>query len=66
MWGTTTNTILTKVQKLQNFAGKAVEDKAQKYDDVAPIIQGLKWFNVSELITFHTATTHTNTYLANT
>ncbi len=59
MWGTTTNTLLTKVQKLQNFAAKVAEGKAQKYDQVTPVIKELKWLNVSQQITFTTAA---NTY----
>ncbi len=55
IWGTTTNTLLTKVQKLQNFAAKVVEGKAQKYDHVTPIIKELEWLNVSQQITFNTA-----------
>ncbi len=30
IWGTTNTTLITKVQKLQNFAAKVVEGKAQK------------------------------------
>ncbi len=62
MWGTTTNTLLTKVQKLQNFAAKVAEGKAQKYDQVTPIIKELKWLSVSQQITFNTAV-NTNKHL---
>ncbi len=59
IWVTTTNTLLTKVQKLQNFAAKVAEGKGQKYGHVTPIIMELKWLSVSQQIIFNTAA---NTY----
>jgi len=48
IWGTTSNTQLDRVQKLQNFAAKVVVGGARKYDHVSPIIKQLKWLKIKE------------------
>ncbi len=46
IWGTTNNTLLTKTQKLQNFAIKVADGRAQKCDHVTPIFKELEWLNI--------------------
>ncbi len=38
IWGTTNSTLLNKVQKLQHFAIKVADGKAQKFDHVTPLL----------------------------
>ena len=42
IWGTTNNTLLSKIQKLQNFAIKVTDCKARKYDHVTPLFEKLQ------------------------
>lgn len=48
IWGTTNQTIMKKVQKLQNFAARVAIGGAKKYDHVTPIIQELGWIKVKD------------------
>ncbi len=48
IWGSTNNTLIHTVQKLQNFAAKVVNGDARKYDHVTPIIKELEWLNVKD------------------
>lgn len=55
IWGTTNNTLLNKVKKLQNFAAKVAAGGARKYDHVTPILKELQWLNIGKKITFDKA-----------
>ena len=48
IWGSTNETLLHNVQKLQNFAAKVAVGCSRKYDHVTPIIKELKWLKVKE------------------
>lgn len=52
VWGSSNNTLLAKVQKLQNFAAKIVDGRAKKYDHVTHILKDLKWLTIKDKI-FH-------------
>ncbi len=43
IWGTTNSTLISKVQKLQNFAIKVADGKARKYDHITPLFKDLQW-----------------------
>ncbi len=57
IWGTTNATLLSNVQKLQNFAAKVAVGGARKYDHVSPIIKELKWLKIKEKHVFDSCTT---------
>ncbi len=57
IWGTTNATLLSNLQKLQNFAAKVAVGRARKYDHVSPIIKELKWLKIKEKHVFDTCTT---------
>ena len=57
IWGTTNTTLLTKIQKLQNFAIKVADGNARKYDHVTPIFRRLEWLNTKKIIYLNTAVT---------
>ncbi len=50
IWGTTNNTLLANIQKLQNFAAKIVDGRAKKYDHVTPIIKELGWLTIKDKV----------------
>ncbi len=57
IWGTSNTTLLSNVQKLQNFAAKVAVGGARKYDHVSPIIKKLKWLKIKEKHALNTCTT---------
>lgn len=57
IWGTTASTLITKAQKLQNFAAKVADGKARKFDHVTPIMKELEWLDINNTITYNIATT---------
>ncbi len=57
VWGTTNNTLLFKLQKLQNFAIRVADGTARKYDHVTPLFERLQWLDNKKSITFNTAIT---------
>ncbi len=57
IWGTTNATLMSNVQKLQNFAAKVVVGGARKYDHVSIIIKELKWLKIKEKHVLDTCTT---------
>ena len=59
IWGTTNETVIHNVQKLQNFAAKVAVGGARKFDHVSPIIKELKWLKVKQKYIFDT---NTNVY----
>ncbi len=48
IWGSSNNTLLHTVQKLQSFAAKVAVGGARKYDHVTPIMKELRWLNVED------------------
>lgn len=57
IWGTTNASLITKVQRLQNFAAKVADGRARKYDHVTPIFKELQWLNIKKQITFNSVVT---------
>ena len=57
VWGSTTDAVLCKAQKLQNFAAKVAVGGARKYDHVSPFLKELKWLRVKEKHVFDICTT---------
>ena len=57
IWGTTNQTVISRAQKLHNFAAKVAKGNAKKYDHATPIIQELGWLKISEKHKFDTCTT---------
>ena len=52
VWGSTTQTLLQNIQKMQNFAAKVATGGIKKYDHVTPIIKDLKWLTVKDMYKF--------------
>ncbi len=48
VWGTTNKTQMKRVQKLQNFCAKVAVGRKSKQDCAFPILDELKWLNVSK------------------
>ena len=48
VWGSTSNTQLSRVQKLLNFAARIAVGGARKYDHVSPIFEKLKWLKMKQ------------------
>ncbi len=48
IWGTTNQTIINKVQKVQNYAAKVATGAAKKFDHVTLIFKELKWMRIKE------------------
>lgn len=57
IWGTTNETLLHNVQKLQNFAAKVAVGCSRKYAHVTPFIKELKWLKIKEKHTLDKCTT---------
>ncbi len=57
VWETTSNTLLFKLQKLQNFAIRVADGTARTYDHVTPLFERLQWLDIKKSITFNTAIT---------
>ncbi len=51
VWGTTNSTLIDKVQKVQNFAIKTADGKANKFDHVTPLFEEFKWLRIKDCIT---------------
>ena len=54
VWCNTTETNLTKVQAVQNFACRIISNK-RKYDHVTPILKDLRWLPVRQQLYYHNA-----------
>lgn len=52
IWGTTTSTIINKVQKLQNFAARVAVGNIKKYEHVSPAYDELKWLRIKHKRTY--------------
>ena len=57
IWGSTNETLLHNVQKIQNFAAKVAVGCSRKYDHVTPIIKELKWLKIKQKHTLDICTT---------
>ncbi len=57
IWGSTNKTLLSNVQKLENFAAKVAIGGARKYDQVTPIMKELEWLTIKEKFIFEKYTT---------
>ncbi len=55
VYGTTNDTLLHRVQKLQNFAAKICADGARRSDHATPFITQLQWLTVNKQIIFDVA-----------
>ena len=49
IWGSTNATLVSKVQKLQNFAARVSVGGMSKYDHVSPAYQELKWLRIEDM-----------------
>lgn len=56
IWGSTNKTLLSNVQKLENFAAKVAIGGARKYDHVTPIMKELEWLTIKEKFIFEKCT----------
>ncbi len=61
VWGTTNATLLSNVQKPQNFTAKLAVGGARKCYHVSPIIKEVKWLKIKEKHVFDTCTVMFNT-----
>ena len=52
IWGTANDTLMHKVQKLQNFAAKVAVGGYKRRDRATPVIEQLKWLKVKEKVKF--------------
>ncbi len=52
IWGTTTSTLLDKVQKLQNFAARVAVAGIKKFDHVSPAYKELEWLKIKQKHTY--------------
>ncbi len=43
IWGTTTSSLISKVQRLQNFSARVAAGGIKKFDHVSPAYKELKW-----------------------
>ncbi len=50
IWGTTNSSLISNVQKLQNFAAKAAVGGIKKSDHVSPAYKELKWLKIQQNI----------------
>jgi len=57
VWGTTNDTQLQQVQKLQNFAAKVAIGDAKKYDHVTPLLNKLEWLKIKQKYQYELAPT---------
>ena len=55
IYGTTNNTLLRRVQQLQNFAAKICAGGARRSDHATPFITQLKWLKTDRKVTFDVA-----------
>lgn len=55
VYGTTNNTHMKRVQKLQNFAAKICVGGARRRDHATPYIKQLKWLKIEERVVFYVA-----------
>ena len=52
IWGSTNQTQLQRVQKLQNFAARVADGSIGKFDHITPIILELKWLTIEKQYKF--------------
>ncbi len=48
IWGTTNDTVISSVQKLQNFAARVAVGGVKKYDHISPAFRELKWLRLKQ------------------
>ena len=48
IWGTTNDTLMSSVQKLQNFAVRIAIGGVKKYDHVSPFYKELQWLQIKQ------------------
>ncbi len=46
IWGTTNDTSISSVQKLQNFAARVAVGGIKKYDHISPAYRELEWLKI--------------------
>ncbi len=52
IWGNTNETLMQRVQKLQNFAAKVAAGGYKRRDRAAPVLQELNWMKMKEKVKF--------------
>ena len=55
VYGTTNNTLIKKIQKLQNFAAKICIGGAKRRDHATPFITQMKWLKIDKKIIYDIA-----------
>ena len=55
VYGTTNNTLLKRVQKLQNFAAKICAGGARRRDHATPFITQMNWLKIEQQVVFDVA-----------
>ncbi len=48
IWGTTNVTVISSVQKLQNFAARVAVEGVKKYGHISPTFKELKWLRIKQ------------------
>ena len=56
VWGTTNNTQLQRIQKLQNFAARVAIGNVKKYDHISPFLKKLEWLKIKDKYTLDVCT----------
>ncbi len=57
IWGTASDTVLSRAQKLQNFAARVAMGEVRKYDRISPTFNELKWLRLKQRHVFDVCTT---------
>ena len=52
IWGSTSNVLMQKVQRLQNFAARVAIGTVRKYEHISPFLFELGWLKLKEKFTF--------------
>ena len=55
IWGTTNATMLSNVQKLQNFAARVAVGDVRKYDHITPAFTQLNWLKMKQKLYYDIA-----------
>lgn len=57
IWGSTSDTLISSAQKLQNFAARVAVGGVKKYDHVSPCFEELKWLRLKQKHVFDVGVT---------
>lgn len=57
IWGTANDTVISSVQKLQNYAARVAVGGVKKYDHVSPSFKELKWLRLKQKHVFDVGVT---------